>query len=150
MTDCIFCKIVRGDMPCHKVWESKTHLAFLSIFPNTPGFTVVIPKKHFSSYAFDLSDENLAALVTTAKHVGLLLDRKLGVSRTGLVLEGMGVDHVHAKLIPMHGVKKGKFTPTFVETAKFFDNYEGYLTTLEGKRADDKELAALAKRIRDE
>lgn len=42
---CIFCQIVEGKAPCHKVWEDEHHLAFLSIFPNTDGFTVVIPKK---------------------------------------------------------------------------------------------------------
>ena len=44
---CIFCQIVEGKAPCHKVWEDEHHLAFLSIFPNTDGFTVVIPKKHY-------------------------------------------------------------------------------------------------------
>ncbi len=48
---CIFCQIVEGKAPCHKVWEDEHHLAFLSIFPNTDGFTVVIPKKHYPSYA---------------------------------------------------------------------------------------------------
>ncbi len=41
---CIFCQIVEGKAPCHKVWEDEHHLAFLSIFPNTDGFTVVIRK----------------------------------------------------------------------------------------------------------
>ena len=52
--DCIFCKIVNGEVPCHKVWEDEKHLAFLTIFPNTEGVTVVIPKKHYPSYVFDL------------------------------------------------------------------------------------------------
>ena len=57
MTECIFCKIVRGEMPCHKIYEDADYLAFLSIFPNTAGFSVVIPKQHYSSYAFDLPDD---------------------------------------------------------------------------------------------
>ena len=72
MTDCIFCKIVKGELPSHKIWESESHLAFLSIFPNTPGFTVVIPKKHYSSYAFELNDVALNELVMAAKQVGHL------------------------------------------------------------------------------
>lgn len=43
---CIFCDIVAGKAPCHKIWEDDDHLAFLSIFPNTDGFSVVIPKAH--------------------------------------------------------------------------------------------------------
>lgn len=60
---CIFCQIVEGKAPCHKVWEDEHHLAFLSIFPNTDGFTVVIPKKHYPSYAFDLPPQALAGLM---------------------------------------------------------------------------------------
>ncbi|WP_197734991.1 HIT family protein [Photobacterium damselae] len=41
---CVFCEIVKGKLPCHKVWEDDKHLAFLSIYPNTKGFTVVILK----------------------------------------------------------------------------------------------------------
>ena len=50
--NCVFCDIVKGRVPCHKIWENDEHLAFLSIFPNTKGFSVVITKEHFSSYAF--------------------------------------------------------------------------------------------------
>ncbi len=42
MDECIFCQIVRGETPCHKLWEDEKYLAFLSIFPNTLGFSVVI------------------------------------------------------------------------------------------------------------
>jgi len=50
--NCVFCQIAAQKIPAHIIWEDETHLAFLSIFPNTNGFTIVIPKKHFSSYAF--------------------------------------------------------------------------------------------------
>ena len=57
MEACIFCNIVNGAAPCHKIWEDEKHLAFLSIFPNTPGFSVVITKRHYPSYAFRLPDD---------------------------------------------------------------------------------------------
>ncbi|MEK7611310.1 MAG: HIT domain-containing protein, partial [Patescibacteria group bacterium] len=104
--DCIFCKIVKGELPAHRIYEDGKHLAFLSIFPNTEGFSVVITKEHYSSYAFDLPDEILKDLIIAAKKVAKLLDSKLSdVGRTGLIFEGFGVDHVHAKLFPMHGTK---------------------------------------------
>ncbi len=68
--DCIFCKIVRGELPSHKIWEDETHLAFLTIFPNTEGFSVVIPKEHYDSYLFDLTDEVVTGLVLAAKKGG--------------------------------------------------------------------------------
>ena len=149
MKDCLFCKIVRGESPAHKIWEDEEHLAFLSIYPNTPGFSVVIPKVHHPSYAFDLPNEVLSKLTIAAKHVARLLDRNLdGVARTGLIYEGYGVDHVHAKLFPMHGTgNDSSFQPIHSSVDKFFTRYEGYISSHDWKRADDAELSALALRI---
>ena len=149
MTDCIFCAIAAGQAPCHKVWEDEKHLAVLSIFPNTKGFSVVITKRHYPSYAFDLPDKILADLVLAAKRVGRLLDRTFeDVGRTGLILEGFAVDHAHAKLFPMHGTKMPQWRPLSRPADKYFHEYEGYISSHDYQRADDAELAALAQRIR--
>lgn len=149
MSDCIFCKIVEGESPCHKIWEDEDHMAFLSIYPNTEAFTVVITKEHYSSYAFDLQDEVLSNLVLASKKVGRLLDSKLDdVGRTGLILEGFGVDHVHVKLFPMHGtsdMKEWKALKSSVD--KYFDKYEGYISSHDYKREDDERLAKLASEL---
>jgi len=147
---CIFCQITKGKIPCHKIWEDKNHLAFLSIFPNTKGFAVVITKKHHGSYAFDLPDSILKRLVIASKKVAILLDSKLdSVGRTGMIFEGFGVDHVHAKLFPMHGTKSKEWKPIKSDVDKYFERYEGYISSHDHKRADDKELAKLAKHIRE-
>ncbi len=147
--ECIFCKIVRGKLPCHKIWEDEKHLAFLSIYPNTEGFTVLITKKHYPSYAFDLPDDVLKDLIIAAKKVAKLLDRKLeDVGRTGLIFEGFGIDHVHAKLFPMHGTANMKeWKPIKSNVDKFFEKYEGYISSHDYKRSDDKKLAELARKI---
>ncbi len=151
MSDCIFCKIISGEVPCHKIWEDEKHLAFLSIFPNTKGFSVVVPKKHYSSYAFDLPNEVLSSLVLATKKVAKLLDSKLeGVGRTGMFFEGFGVDHVHSKLFPMHGTEgMGSWKEIASSVDKYFDKYEGYISSHDYKRASDEDLAALAKKIRE-
>lgn len=152
MDDCIFCKIVRGEAPSHTIWENDTHLAFLSIFPNTPGVTVVIPKAHHPSYAFDLPDSALTDLILATKQVAKLLDAGLDdVGRTAMVFEGFGVDHVHAKLFPMHGTKDmAHWKPIESrDIRKYFDRYEGYISSHDYERADDAALAALAKKIRE-
>lgn len=151
MENCVFCKIVRGELPCHKIWEDEKHLAFLSIFPNTKGFSVVITKEHNPSYAFDNSDTVLSNLVLAAKKVGKLLDEKLpDVGRTGMVFEGFGVDHLHAKLFPMHGTANmAEWRPVKSNMNKYFDQYEGYISSHDHERADDEALATLAKQIRD-
>lgn len=148
--ECIFCKIVKGEMLCHKIWEDENHLAFLSIYPNTDGFTVVITKKHYPSYVFDLEDDILKNLVIAAKKVAKLLDSKLeDVGRTGLIFEGFGIDHAHVKLFPMHGTKMKEWEPIKSNVNKFFEKYEGYISSHDYKRADDKKLAELAKKIRE-
>ena len=108
-TNCIFCQIVKGEMPCHKIWEDEKHLAFLSIFPNTEGFSVVTSKKHYASYAFGQKDQVLIELILATKKVAQLLDNYFeDVERCGLFFEGYGVDHLHSKLFPMHGTANAK------------------------------------------
>jgi len=151
MENCTFCKIIKGELPSHRIWEDEEHIAFLSIFPNTEGATVVIPKTHYPSYAFELPDEVLAKLVMATKTVARLLDARLeDVGRTAMVFEGFGVDHVHSKLFPMHGTANmAEWKPIKSNVNKFFNQYEGYISSHDYKRGDDAELAALAKKIRE-
>jgi len=150
MSECTFCKIVAGELPSHKIWEDDHHFAFLSIFPNTEGFSVVIPKDHYPSYVFDLPDDVLSDLVLAAKKVGKLLDRAFDdVGRTGMIFEGFGVDHIHAKLFPMHGTADMKEWEQIESNVdKYFEKYEGYISSHDYKREDDGKLASLAAKIR--
>lgn len=148
--NCIFCDIAQKKAPAHIIWEDEKHLAFLSIFPNTEGFSVVITKEHFPSYVFDLPQEVLLGLVNATKQTAKLLDAKLpDVGRTGMIFEGFGVDHIHAKLFPMHGTKMLKWKPINSKVDKYFDHYEGYISSHNHKRADDATLAQLARKIRE-
>ena len=147
---CVFCEIIAGKLPSHKVWEDGNHFAFLGIFPNTKGMTIVVPKKHVSSYIFDVPEAVASDLFSAARIVAKILDKKLSTNmRTALVFEGFGVDHLHAKLYPLHG-EKGKWKLMEQKIDKFFEKYEGYVSTHEYDRADDKELAKLAKQLRNE
>ena len=150
MEDCIFCQIVQEKAPAHKIWEDDKHLAFLSIFPNTKGFSVVITKEHFPSYVFDVPEDVYVALLKAARTVGKLLDSKLeDVGRTGLMTEGFGINHLHVKLFPMHGTVMKEWRPINSRVDKYFEKYEGYISSHGYKRADDTELAELAKKIRE-
>ena len=150
--NCIFCQIVTGTLPSHRVWENETHVAFLSIFPNTEGVTVVIPKQHYSSYLFAQRQEVINEMMAAAKEVALLLDGAFDdVGRTAVVYEGFGVDHLHAKLFPLHGTNHlteqwGQIQST-INT--YFETYEGYVSSHNSVRACDYKLAALAKQLRD-
>ena len=150
MENCIFCQIVSGQSPSHTVWENDDYLAFLSIFPNTEGVTVVTPKQHHSSYIFDVSSEVVDGLMASARTVAKMLDSKFDdVGRTGLIFEGFGIDHLHAKLYPMHGTKMDEWKSINSRVDKYFDKYEGYLSSHDSKRANDDDLTRLAEKLRD-
>ncbi|MBI2629661.1 HIT domain-containing protein [Candidatus Pacearchaeota archaeon] len=147
-SECIFCKIARGEIPCAKIWEDEKYLAFLDINPNTRGMTLVIPKKHFDSYAIDMNDKDYSELFLAAKNVAKLLDKKLKVKRTAIVLEGLGVNHVHVKLYPIYGLD-AKFKEIWADEKIFFEKYQGYITTQLGPKADVDELNKLAEDIKE-
>jgi len=101
MENCLFCKIVKGEIPSTKVWEDGKHLAFLDINPINPGHTVLIPKKH-DNYLFDLEDGEYTELMLKAKKIAKMLKNKLKPKRIGLAVEGFFVPHVHVHLVPLN------------------------------------------------
>ena len=147
MKNCIFCKIVKGEIPCAKVWEDENHMAFLDINPNTKGMTLVIPKEHHDSYLFDMPDDKQAEFLAAANKVARMLEKYFKISRVALVMEGMGVNHVHLKLYPLHGVTE-KFRECWAVEKKFFEKYEDYISTQLGPQADMAELQKLADEIK--
>ena len=147
MENCIFCKIVKGEIPCVKIWEDKDFLAILDVFPNTKGMTLVLTKKHFDSYAFDMHDKAYSELMLASKKVAKLLEKGLNVKRVAMVMEGLGVNHVHIKLYPLHGIEE-KFKETWAKEKVFFDRYEGYISTQLGSQKDIIGLKKIAEEIK--
>ena len=111
------------------------------------GMTLVIPKKHFHSDAFLMPDNDYQELLLTAKKVVEVLKKGLSVHWVTLILEGLGVNHVHVKLYPMHGVEK-EFKETWAKEKVFFDTYQGYITTQLGPQASQEELNKIAEEIK--
>lgn len=152
MEGCVFCKIVEGSAPAFKIWEDEDHMAFLTIYPNTPGQAVVITKRHYPSYFADVDGKVLAGLIVAAKKVANLLDKAFwDVGRTALVFEGWGVNHLHVKLYPMHGTSEKALNGgerLHLDRHIFFDTYPGYVST-ENKhtRMSDEELKKIQEKI---
>jgi histidine triad (HIT) family protein len=147
MENCIFCKIVSGEIPSIKVWEDENFLAILDINPNTKGMTLVLPKQHHDSYMFDMPDDQAVLFYQAAKKVACMLEKTFDVSRVALVMEGMGVNHVHIKLYPLHGVTE-KFKEMWADNRVWFDKYDGYISTQLGPEADGDVLQKVAEEIR--
>ena len=150
MKECIFCKIAQGEILAHRVWEDGFYMAFLSIFPNTLGVTVVIPKRHVSSYLFEADDTTISELVLSAKKVAEKIDKAFeDVGRTGMIFEGFGVDHLHAKLFPMHKTGDMKeWRPLESIRKEYYTEYPGFLSSHDGEREKDEILEEIAQKIR--
>jgi histidine triad (HIT) family protein len=113
MNDCVFCKIIEGALPAHKIWEDERFLAILDINPNTPGHTLLLPKAHVP-YVFDLEENLYSSLFTTAKTLSPVLLEATHAKRIGVVIQGFTVPHVHVHLVPMndvHDLDESRATP---------------------------------------
>lgn len=101
MEDCIFCKIAKGDVPSNKIYENENFFVMLDAFPPAKGQTLIIPKKHISPYFFDVGDKLYTEALLLAKKIAKAIDRALKPVKTGLLIEGLEVDHIHIKLQPL-------------------------------------------------
>lgn len=102
MDDCIFCKIISGDVPCHKIYEDEYVLAFLDVNPVVNGHTLVIPKKHFVNI-FDVDDFYLEkvtlAIKKIANHYNKIFDG-VNILNANDKSAQQSVFHLHFHIIP--------------------------------------------------
>ena len=144
--NCIFCKIVEGKEKSFKIYEDKKYIAILDLFPNIMGQTLVITKEHINSYMFDLSEKELCELMKVTKKVAKMLEKGLKVKRVHTVIEGTAINHLHVKLYPAIGMKS-KNEKLIADDRIYFDEYKGYITTLLGPKADEKDLKEVQNKI---
>lgn len=97
----IFTKIIEGEIPCHKVAETDSHIAFLDINPISEGHTLVVPKREID-YFFDLPDELMQSTMDVSKTVARAIDEALEPLRTGIIVQGLEVPHAHVHLVPLY------------------------------------------------
>jgi histidine triad (HIT) family protein len=110
MTDSIFTKIIRGDIPSFKVYEDETTLAFLDINPVQFGHTLVIPKKQVE-FIWDLDDQSYSKLMDSVKKVGCRLRELIDTSYVSVQVVGVDIPHAHVHLIPFNTVNELKADP---------------------------------------
>jgi histidine triad (HIT) family protein len=128
--DSIFTKIVRGDIPAHKIAEDDRFLAFLDVFPLQKGHTLVIPKQQID-YIFDLDDTLLADLMVFAKKVAAAVKKGTNAPRIGVTVIGLEVPHAHVHLIPISKMDDMNFSHP-------------------KKKFPEAEMAEIAQRIREQ
>jgi histidine triad (HIT) family protein len=104
----IFTKIVNGEIPCHKVAETKDFLAFLDVNPNAKGHTLCIPKVEVDKL-FDLDEVTYIGLMEFARNVAIALEKAVPCNRVGVFVIGLEVPHVHVHLIPLNSMDDVRF-----------------------------------------
>ncbi|HSX06226.1 MAG TPA: HIT domain-containing protein [Candidatus Saccharimonadia bacterium] len=136
MQDSIFTKIIKGEIPCYKIYEDAKTFAFLDIEPYFPGHTLVVPKLQIDKFD-DLPDEDYQALFDTVRKVTKQLKGKLGTERAIVQIFGFDVPHVHVHIMP-------------TDNSEQF--YQAAASHISGKpypyQPTPEELTAIAKKVR--
>ena len=123
----LFTKIIKGEIPCHKICEDENFLAFLDIRPINPGHALVIPKKEVD-YIFDVEDNLLGNMMVFAKKVARAIEKEVDCQRVGIMVAGLEVPHAHIHLIPIQEITDLNFA--------------------NAKPANNEDLATIAEKIR--
>ena len=109
MMSSIFSKIIKGEIPSHKIAENDRFYAFLDVFPLVPGHTLVVPKIE-KDYIFDLSDEELREILSFSKPIAKAIEKAFPCKRCGIAVIGLEVPHAHVHLVPIHTADDLNFT----------------------------------------
>ncbi|MCK9578015.1 HIT family protein [bacterium] len=122
MENCIFCKIVAGEIPCYKIFENEKILAFLDINPAVPGHVLVIPKKHFTDI-FEIDDQYLQELIVVAKRIAEKMKTNFDAGGVNLFQSNgenaeQTVFHFHLHLLPRKGNDRINFSELLVNAEK--------------------------------
>lgn len=110
MEESVFTKIIKGKIPCHKVYEDDKTLAFLDIHPVQAGHVLVIPKQQID-HLWDLPDEDYMAVMQTCRKVASRMRAVLQPVRVGVQVMGMDVPHAHVHLIPFNNGEEFRAKP---------------------------------------
>ncbi len=101
--NCIFCKIIRGEIPAHKVYEDDETLAFLDINPIKPGHTLVVPKDHVPDIQ-ELPEPLYTREMLTGRRVAWAIDAVIHPVKVGYLVLGFDVPHAHLHVLPLSGM----------------------------------------------
>ncbi|WP_425379920.1 HIT family protein [Spiroplasma endosymbiont of Stenodema calcarata] len=124
-SDCIFCKIIAQEIPSKKIYENDLIYAFLDLFPNSDGHTLIIPKKHFDYYSAT-DDESLAAVAQAGKKIAEKIYQTLNPAGINYVSNEKSeafqqVFHYHLHVIPKYKKEEGYNFNLNIEKEKLRD-----------------------------
>lgn len=116
--DCVFCKIIKGEIPAEKVYEDENFLAFLDIKPVSTGHLLLIPKEHYPTF-LEMPEEIIQKIMIRAKHLMEAIKKATVADFVILSVVGIEIPHFHIHLIPRH---KNDGLANFWPTKKYSNN----------------------------
>ena len=131
----VFCKIIDGEIPCHKLYEDDDVLAFLDISQVTKGHALVVPKKHYDNF-LSVPHEEMHKVMDVAQRIGQIAIKFLGAKGVNILTNcypaaGQTVDHFHVHVIPRYEEK------------------EGFILEMKNNSSEELNLPALAREIKE-
>jgi histidine triad (HIT) family protein len=135
MEPSIFTKIIKGEVPCHKVYEDELVIAFLDIYPLMPGHILVVPKSQIDQLD-ELPVDVYNALMLATKKLSQTLRKAFSTTRTVMLVLGYDVPHAHIHLLPSD------------KSDEFYQAYKNKNIT-EAIEPNHEELAKIAQKIRE-
>jgi len=138
MDECIFCKIIKGEIPSFKIFENEKVFCFLDINPLAKGHTLVIPKEHYKDN-FDIPENDLKEIISVAKNLSIKVKETLNAEGVNLVNASgesaeQSVFHFHLHIIP-------RYKDDGLEMNKWWQS--------KAQKADFEELKKVAEKLRD-
>lgn len=107
MSDSVFTKIIKCEIPCHKIYEDDFTIAFLDINPMQPGHILVVPKLQVDEFQ-DLPEKEYIAVWNTVKKIAEKQKDVIGCKRIGIQVIGLDVPHAHVHLLPFNTLAEFK------------------------------------------
>jgi histidine triad (HIT) family protein len=126
--DCLFCKIISGEVPSSKVYEDESVYAFLDIAPSSTGHTLIMPKKHIENFN-EMSPEDAASFFKSVNKIAKGVEKGASADGSNIGLNngkvaGQEVPHVHIHLIPRYEGDGGGGMKSIVHTNPETDNLD--------------------------
>lgn len=110
MEDSVFTKIIKGELPCHKVYEDESTIAFIPLHPIAKGHVLVVPKLQVDQF-FEMPDADYQALMVSVKKVAKRMKEVLQTKRVGIQVVGLDVPHVHYHVIAFDTLEEFRTLP---------------------------------------
>ena len=131
----IFCRIIDGEIPCHKIYEDEDVLAFLDISQVTKGHALVVPKKHYDNF-LSVPHEEMHKVMDVAQRIGQIAIKFLGAKGVNILTNcyeaaGQTVNHFHVHVIPRYEEK------------------EGFILEMKNNSSEELNLPAIAREIKE-